>query len=152
LPIAVAGIVALRAAAIVFEELLIGIVDAAAGIVEADLVVFAGELGEPVGGLDRVEFAVDPNLFQLVDQDNGRITVGRDVAGGDLDREPLVGAVAELSHDLARFRAVLRNVGTIARNCRKKIGRHAPYPARWRLHRSANATLPLGEDVDEALA
>jgi len=42
--------------------LLVGIVDAAAGIVEADLVVFAGQLGELVRGLDRVEFAVDPRF------------------------------------------------------------------------------------------
>jgi hypothetical protein len=63
LGIAVAGVIALRAAAVVLEELLVRVVDAAAGIVEADLVVLAGELGEPVGGLDRIELAVDPICF-----------------------------------------------------------------------------------------
>ena len=56
--LAVAGVVALRPAAVVFEELLVGIVDAAVGIVKANLLVFAGELGESVGGLYRFEFAV----------------------------------------------------------------------------------------------
>jgi hypothetical protein len=45
--------------------LLVGVVDTAACVVEADLVVLAGELGKPFGGLDRVELAVDPDLFQL---------------------------------------------------------------------------------------
>jgi hypothetical protein len=56
--LAIAGVVALRPAAVVFEELLVGIVDAAVGIVKANLLVFAGELGESVGGLYRFEFAV----------------------------------------------------------------------------------------------
>jgi hypothetical protein len=42
----------------------LGVVDPAAGGVEADLVVLAAELGKPFGGLDRVELAVDPDLFQ----------------------------------------------------------------------------------------
>jgi hypothetical protein len=64
LGVAVAGVVALRAAAVILEKLLVGVVDPAAGVVEADLVVLAGELGKPFGGLDRVELAVDPDLFQ----------------------------------------------------------------------------------------
>jgi hypothetical protein len=43
--------------------LLIGIVDAAAGIVEPDLVVFAGELGKPARSLDRFRLAVDPDFL-----------------------------------------------------------------------------------------
>ena len=58
LSVAVAGVVALRAAGVVLEELLVGVADPAAGDVDADLRVLAGELGEPVGGLDRVELAV----------------------------------------------------------------------------------------------
>jgi hypothetical protein len=63
--VAVAGVVALRAVAVILEKLLVGVVDTAACVVEADLVVLAGELGKPFGGLDRVELAVDPDLFQL---------------------------------------------------------------------------------------
>jgi hypothetical protein len=80
LGVATAGVVSLRAAAVILEELLVGVVDPAAGVVEPDLVVLAGKLGEPVGGLDRVELAVDPDLLQLVDQDDRRVAIGRDVA------------------------------------------------------------------------
>jgi hypothetical protein len=76
LGIAIACVVALRAAAVILEELLVGVVDTAAGVVEADLVVLAGELGESVGGLDRVELAVDPDRLQLVDQDDRRVAIG----------------------------------------------------------------------------
>src|SRR5215469_14397133 len=65
--VAVGGVVALRTAAVILEELLVGVVDPAAGIVEADLVILARQLGEPVGGLDRFEFGVDPDLLELVD-------------------------------------------------------------------------------------
>src|SRR6516164_4486744 len=42
LAVAIAGIVALGPAGVILEELLVGIVDTAAGDVDADLVVFAG--------------------------------------------------------------------------------------------------------------
>ena len=72
LGIAVAGIVALGAASVVLVELLVGIIDAAAGIVLADLVIFAGDFGKPVGGLDGVERPIDVNLLELIDQDDRR--------------------------------------------------------------------------------
>ena len=150
--VAISGVVALRAAAVVLEELLVGIVDAAAGIVEADLVVLAGELGEPVRGFDRVELPVDPDLLELVDQDHRRVAVGRDVARGDLDGEPLVRPIPEPGHDLAGLGAVLRHLGAIAGNCCKKIGRHTPHASRWRQHRPADIALTLGEDINEAFA
>jgi hypothetical protein len=91
LGVAIAGVVALRAAAVILEELLVGVVDAAAGVVEADLVVLAGELGEPVGGLDRVELAVDPDLLQLVDQDDRRVAITRDARAATLIASRLSG-------------------------------------------------------------
>jgi hypothetical protein len=84
LGVAIADVVALRAAAVILEELLVGVVDTAAGIVEPDLVVLAGEPGEPVRGLDRVELAADPDLLELVDQDDRRVAICGDVARGDL--------------------------------------------------------------------
>jgi hypothetical protein len=51
--------------------------------VERDGVVAAHDPGEPLRGVDRVELAVDVDLLQLVDQDNRRIAIGRDVAGRD---------------------------------------------------------------------
>ena len=57
LGIAVAGVVALRLAGEVLEIVLVGIVDAVAGGVEADRVVLARDLGEPLRGLDDVDSA-----------------------------------------------------------------------------------------------
>jgi hypothetical protein len=126
---AIARVVAFGAAAVILEELLVRVVDAATGVVEADLVVLAGELGEPAGGLDRVELAVDTDLFQLVDRDDRRIAIARDVARGDPDRQPLVGLLAEPRRDRAGLGAVLGDVGAVAGNGRQNLGRHAPHPA-----------------------
>jgi hypothetical protein len=76
--VAIAGIVAFRPAAVILEELLVGIVHPTAGVVKADLLVLAGELGEPVRGLDRVEFAIDPDPLELVDQVHRGVAIGRD--------------------------------------------------------------------------
>src|SRR5271166_5746119 len=100
LGVAIAGIVALGVAAVVLVELLVRVVDAAAGVVQADLVILAGDLGKPVGRLDRVERAVDISLLELVDQDDGRISVGWDVACRNHQLEPIVRPVAERLHDL----------------------------------------------------
>ena len=51
--------------------------------------MLAGKLREPVAGLDRVEFTVDVNLFELADQDDGGIARRRYVAYGYLHVEPL---------------------------------------------------------------
>src|SRR6516164_5508748 len=55
LGIAIAGIVARRAAGVVLVELLVGIVDAAAGEVEADLEILPIHLGIPKSSLDNLE-------------------------------------------------------------------------------------------------
>jgi hypothetical protein len=65
--VAVSGIVALCSASVVLVELLIRIIDAAGDVDEADLIILACELGEPVDGLDGVEFAIDINFFELID-------------------------------------------------------------------------------------
>jgi hypothetical protein len=102
--------------------------------------VLAGELGEPAGGLDRVELAVDPDLLQLVDQNDRRVAIGRDVARRDVDREPLVGPSRCM---IARLGAVLGDVGAVAGNGRENIGRYAPAPRRRRQHRPADVALPF---------
>src|SRR5262249_17604750 len=70
LRIAIAGVIARGTAGIVFVELLVGVTDATAGEIEADLVVLAHNLGKPAGGLDDFELAVDEYLLQLVGQDD----------------------------------------------------------------------------------
>jgi len=44
--------------------------------------------------VDRLELAVDIDLFQLVDQDQRRVAPGRHIARSNGDSKPLVGAVA----------------------------------------------------------
>src|SRR5215471_19858142 len=50
--------------------------------VEADAVVLAHHLWEKIGGIDRLELAVDIDLFQLVDQNYRRIAVVRNITHG----------------------------------------------------------------------
>src|SRR5260370_29235275 len=52
LVVAVTGVVALRATAIILVELLVRIVDAAAGVILADLIVLARHFGQAIGGVD----------------------------------------------------------------------------------------------------
>src|SRR4029078_2014110 len=87
------GVVPLRAAGIVLVERLVGIVHRVAGQVEAERIVLARHLREPLRGVDDVEFGVDIDALYLVDQDDGGIAVDRDVARRDLDGETLVRAV-----------------------------------------------------------
>src|SRR5215472_11255066 len=79
LGIAIPGVITLRAARIILIELRIGVVDADPSEIEADLIILAVNLGKPVGGLDRVELAVDVDLFELVDQDDRRIAENSNV-------------------------------------------------------------------------
>src|SRR5713226_4783917 len=64
-------------------------------------------LRKSVGSFDRVEFAVDVDLFELVDQDDRRISENSNVSLRHLDLKPLVGPVAKLFHDRAGFDTAL---------------------------------------------
>src|SRR3977135_3985505 len=66
------AVVTSGATGVVLVKLLIGIVDAATGEIEADLVVLAHDLGEPAGGLDDLELAIYEPLLQLIGQDHRR--------------------------------------------------------------------------------
>jgi hypothetical protein len=72
--IAIPGVVTLRAAGVVLIELGIRVIGSDPREIEANRVIFAIDLGKPVGGLDRVELAIDVDLFELVDQDDGRVS------------------------------------------------------------------------------
>src|SRR5437763_4383787 len=112
--IAIAGVVAFRAAHVILVELLVWVVDPGFGDVEPDREVAPRPRRVPLGGVERVEHPVYIDLLQLVDQDHRRVAIGRDVAGRYGDRETLVRPVAGLLHDRARLGAVLRDVGAIA--------------------------------------
>src|SRR5438874_9644093 len=144
--VAITGVVAVRTARVVLVEHLVGVVDRCLAYIDADRIVLADDLWEPVGGLDRLKGAVDVDLLHLVDRDDGRVAVPGGVAGRDGDPEPLVRAVAELFHDRARLGAVLRDVGIVARQFGELLGGQTPDAVRRRLHHPADQALPLDQD------
>src|SRR5690348_4510661 len=150
--VAIAGVVAVRAARVVLVEHLVGVVDRCLADIDANRIVLADYLWEPVGGLDRFKGAVNVDLLHLVDRDDGRVAVAGGVAGRDGDPEPLVRAVAELFHDRARLGAVLRDVEIVSRQFGKLVDGPAPDAVRRRLHTAADQTLPLDQDIDERFA
>src|SRR5262249_29787566 len=83
--VAVVRIVALRAAGIVLIESLVWIVDAVASKVEPDGIIVARNLGEPLARFDRIEFPIDIDRLELVNQHDRRIAIGGEIAGGYSD-------------------------------------------------------------------
>src|SRR6266481_2478771 len=152
LGITIPGVVTLRATCVVLIELCIRVIGSDPCEIEADRVIFAIDLGKPVGGLDRVELAGDVDLFELVDEDDRRISEDGNVSLRNLDLEPLVGPVTELFNDRTGFGAVLLHIGIIAGQTLEHVWRQAPHPLWRRLHCPANVALPLGEDIYKGLA
>src|SRR6516165_2357707 len=150
--VAISGVIAHRAKAVIFVELIIRIIDLALGDVEPDFEILAHQPGIPLRCIDSFKLAVDINLFQLRDQDHRRVSPGRNVPSRDGDGKPVVGAVAEFLHDLPRFGAPRPDIGAVARQGRQHLGRHAPQPLGRRLHWAADRALSLAHDVDECLA
>src|SRR5262249_26359960 len=152
LAVTIAGVIALRAARKVLVEGLVGIVEAVLLQIEPDDEVLAHDLGIPVDRVDFFELTVDVDLLQLVDEDDRRVAVLRDVARRDDDFEPIVGAVAWPLHNLAGFRAVLCDIGVVTGQAAQHFRRHSPDPFGRRQHRAADIGLALVDRVDEGLA
>ena len=123
-----------------------------AGKVEPDRIVLARDLAVPVARFHHLELAVDINVLELIDQDNRGIAIDRDVSRRDLEREPFVGAVAELLHELAGLRAVRLEVWPVTRDGLEHVRRHPPHSLGRRQHGGADIVLAFGENVDEGLA
>src|SRR5262249_33809403 len=128
--IAIAGVIAVGAAGVILIELRVGVIDTDPGQGQPDLIVFAVNLGEPVGGINGLELAVDKDLSKLVDQDRGRIAERRRIAHRYLDRETLFRAVARLLHQLARVGAVPGDIATVTWQGAQRLLRNAPDPLR----------------------
>src|SRR5436190_14521479 len=124
--VAVLRVVALRVAAIVLIQIDIRVVDAGTGVVQANAVLLASNLGLPNAGVDQFELGFDMHALQLVDEDRGRITESRDVAGGYLHLEGLALAVAEPLHDRPALGTALLYVGGVARQRAQDLRRHSP--------------------------
>ena len=149
LGIVVGRVVAIRLGKEVLVEIRVGVVDAQARQVHAELVVLALDLGVPDRGVDRLELGLDADLLQLVDQDHRRVAVDRDVARRDLDLERLARAVAQLLHDLARLGAVLVDVGRMAVQAGQHVLGHAPHALRRRQHGGTIEVMALAQDFAE---
>ena len=113
----------IRAAGVVLVEHLVGVIERGLADVDADGVVFADYLWEPVGGLDRFERAVDVDLLHLVDRYDGRVAITGCVARRHGDREPLVRTIAKFFHDRARLGAIFRDIGIVSRQLGQPLGR-----------------------------
>src|SRR5712671_1242584 len=80
-----AGIIARRPAGVILVELVVGVVDGAAREAQRNGKILAHLLRDPAGGLDRLQLGVDPDFFELVDQDRRGIPIPGDVARRHLD-------------------------------------------------------------------
>ena len=71
----------------------------------------------------------------------------------DLERQPLVGPVAQLLHDARGPRSrFFSHVRPVARHGVQHLLRHAPHAVLGRLHGAADIGVALVQDVDEGLA
>src|SRR6516162_3379977 len=150
--VAISGVIAQRAALVIFVELRIGIVNLALGDIEPDLKILAHQTRIPLRCVHRFELAVDIDLPQLVDQDQGGVAPGGHIARCDGDGKAVVRAISDFLHGLPRFGAPPRNIGAVAGQRFQHLPRHAPQTLWRRLHRAADRALPLADDVDERLA
>src|SRR3984893_13768475 len=119
--------------------------------VERDGEILAYNLRKILRRIDHVEFGVDVDVLQLVDQKHRRVAIELDIAGGHLDVDVLSGAVAELLHNPAPLGAVRFDVGTVTRQFLDFIWQQAPQSSGRRL-KEADMTLALGDVVDKGLA
>src|SRR5262249_426084 len=132
-------------------ESLVWIVDAVASKVEPDGIIVARNLGEPLARFDRIEFPIDIDRLELVNQHDRRIAIGGEIAGGYSDLKWVVWPIAELRHDHSCLLTVFVDVA-VPTNRPEQLGRPPPPPLRRRQHRAAGITLPLENDIDHRLA
>src|SRR5882724_4883330 len=124
--VAIVGVVTLGTAGVVLVEGLIGIVDGVAGEVQPERIILARDLWKPLRGIDDLEFTVDIDALDLIDQDDGGIAVDRNVTSRYLDLQMLVRTIAGPLHQLARFLAVGIDVGAVAGDRFQHFLRHRP--------------------------
>ena len=152
LGVAITGVVALGAAGIILVEHLVGVIEPGLGHGEGERVILSHDGRVPLRRVDRVQRAVDIDILQLIDQDDGGIAVRGNVARRHGDRQALIGPVAELFHNVLRLCAVLCDIGVVARQAAQHLRRHAPDAVGRRLHRRADLALAFADDVDKGLA
>jgi hypothetical protein len=110
---------------------------------------------ESVASLSMLEEFANAEL-PIMEMFNNLVMFDQHVAQNSLqsivDRQPLIRAVAELFHDLARLGAVLFDIGAVAGQGLQYLPRHAPGTVgRWQ-HIAADRPFPLVEDVEKGLA
>src|SRR5260370_672968 len=92
--VTVVAVVARRAAAVVLEEVGVGVVGTDPGEVGAGLVVAAGRHGMPLRGLDLLERGLDSHLLELVDDERCHVYVYGYRPGDHVDVHRLLGREA----------------------------------------------------------
>ena len=107
---AIAGEVALRAAAEILEVHRVGIVDGGAGEVQRDLEIEPRHLRVPHAGLDLLEHGLDPDLAELVHHPARGVDVDRERAGGDRELHRVRRSVPGVGEQLLRVLFLLRRV------------------------------------------
>ena len=147
---AVARVVRLRLAGVGALQHGVRIVDADTRRVHADGVVLLDQPAVPDRRLDQLHRGVEIDAVELIDEDHGRVLVGREVPGRDLDRQPVARPVAEAFHDPLGFGLLRRHV-TVARQLGQHLGRQAPLSLGARHHVGRDRGLALTDDVDERL-
>src|SRR5882672_3354423 len=150
--VAIVGVVPFGIAGVVLIERLVRIVDRVSGEIEPERVVLARNCREPIGGFDVSKFAVDIDALELIDQDDGRLRVNRNIARRDLDLQVLVRAVARFLHQFACFLPAGFHVRPVARYRLQHFLWHGPQATRCGKHRGADIRLTFEEDGDERRA
>ena len=129
----------------------VGIIDARARQIEGDGVVLPLRTAKPDRRLDDLEFGLEVHLVELVDEEDGWILVGLEVARRDLDLQLLGGAMAKPLHQLAGLGQPFLEGAAVTRQRHQHVRRHAPDALGLRHHAAREVALAVGEDGDEAL-
>src|SRR5262249_61490887 len=95
-------------------KLIVRVVRSASGKAVGDLIVLAKHRRKPTGRIYRAELAIDIDLLELVDQDHRIVPEIGQIAGYDLDLQPLVAPIAQLFHQRASLGAVLLYVRIVS--------------------------------------
>src|SRR5205085_7431052 len=120
------GVVALGSTDEILVELLVRIVEPVLADGQPNRIILAHDRRIPLGRVDGIERAVDIDVLQLVDQQDRWIAIGGDIARCHGYWQPLVGAIAEFLHNLARFGAVLLHIRSVSWQSVQYLWRHAP--------------------------
>ena len=146
--VAVAGVVADRVAAVVLVEDRVGIVDAEAADVGAQLVFLARGHRVPLHGVHLLQRRLHPHPLELADHEGGEVEIGRDRPRVDLQLERIRGGESRLGQQALGLGPLL--VGLAVAGQALELGAaEPPGAARRRQHAGAHRGGALAHGLDE---